>query len=113
LTILKHDLSALANSLGEIGSQEMLKATADLYRRDDTGNKLLAVHLRQVHGDALPPERLRRGSVNVATQAHDCRAAAPQRKTVASALQQLELIAGQRGHSGAPLPAARRRAENW
>ncbi len=37
-TILKHDLTALANSIGEIGSKEMFKATADLYRRDDHGN---------------------------------------------------------------------------
>ncbi len=37
-TILKHDLTALANSIGEIGSREMFKATADLYRRDDHGD---------------------------------------------------------------------------
>jgi len=37
-TILKHDLTALANSIGEIGSKEMFKATADLYRRDDHGD---------------------------------------------------------------------------
>ena len=37
-TILKHDLTALANSIGEIGAKEMFKATADLYRRDDHGD---------------------------------------------------------------------------
>ena len=37
-TILKHDLTALANSIGEIGAKEMLTATRDLYRPGDDGS---------------------------------------------------------------------------
>lgn len=37
-TVLKHDLTALANSIGEIGATEMFKATRDLYRPGDDGS---------------------------------------------------------------------------
>jgi hypothetical protein len=37
-TVLKHDLTALANSIGEIGAKEMFTATRDLYRPGDDGS---------------------------------------------------------------------------